>query len=84
MTSTGEIKNETFPFSTLKIDWKTENAQFLPARHYFCLQDIKISFDQADLYTKISLILHPSERNSITQLILLGMYVSTADRHILV
>ena len=38
-------------FSTLKIE--SENAQFLPARLYFCLQDIKISFDQADFYTKI-------------------------------
>ena len=50
---------------------KTENAQFLPAHHYFCLQDIKISFDQADFYTKISLILNPSGRNSITQLTLM-------------
>ena len=50
---------------------KTENAHFLPARHCFCLQGIKISFNHDDFYTKISLILHTPAKNSITQLTLL-------------
>ena len=58
-------------FRCWKLTLKTENAQFLPACQYFCLQNIKISFDQTDFYTKISLILDPSARNSTTQLILL-------------
>ena len=46
---------------------KTENALFLSARHYFYLQDIKISFEFVDFYAKMSLILYTPSRNSTTQ-----------------
>ena len=48
----------------------SENVQFLPARHYFCAQNIKTTFEYADFYAKISLILDTTARNSITQWIL--------------
>ena len=31
---------------------KTENVQFLMACHYFCLQNVPISFEYADFYAK--------------------------------
>ena len=37
-----------------KLTLKTENAQFLPAHHYVCLQDIKISFCHVEFYAKIN------------------------------
>ena len=46
---------------------------FLLARHYFCLQNIKISFEYADFYAKISLILDTSAKNFITQQTLLSI-----------
>ena len=51
-----------------KLTLKTENAQFLLAHHYVCLQDIKISFWHVDFYAKISLILDTRIENSTTQL----------------
>ena len=57
-----------------KLTLKTENAQFLPAHHYVCLQDIKISFWHVDFYAKISLILDTRIKNSTTQLTILHMY----------
>ena len=36
---------------------KSENALFLPARHSFNLQDIKISLEYVDSYAKLLLIL---------------------------
>ncbi len=43
----------------------------MPARHYFCIQNIKIFFECADFYAKISLILDTLAKNSITQWILM-------------
>ncbi len=55
-----------------------KNAQFLLARQYFCVQNIKISFEYADFYAKISLILDTAARNSITQrALLVTLYVFT-------
>ena len=45
------------------------------AHHYFCLQNIKISFEYADFYAKISLILHTSAKNFITQQTLISTHV---------
>ena len=39
------FQNDGVDFWHWKLTLKTENAQFLPACHYICLQDIKISFD---------------------------------------
>ena len=64
------FQEDEVDFWLRKLTLNTENAQFLPLHHYFCLQDINISFDQADFYIKILLILDPSGRNSITQLTL--------------
>ena len=47
-----------------------ENALFLSARHYFNLQDIKISFEDVDFYAKLSLILDTPVGNSKTQRII--------------
>ena len=58
---------DSVDFWPQKLTLKTENAQFLLARHYFCAQNIKISFEYADLYAKISLILDTAARNSITK-----------------
>jgi hypothetical protein len=46
---------------------KTENALFLMARHYFYLQDIKISFGHVDCYANMLLVLGARVRNSPTQ-----------------
>ena len=35
----------------------------MPARHYFCLQNINISFEYTDFYAKISLMLDTSAKN---------------------
>ena len=55
---------------------KSENALFLPARHSFNLQDIKISFEYVDSYAKLSLTLDTTVRNSKTQrtIILLSLH----------
>ena len=56
-----------------KLTLKTENAQLLPAHHYVCLQDIKISDWLVDFYAQISLILDTRIKNSTTQLMLLNI-----------
>ena len=53
---------------------KTENALFLMARHYFYLQDIKISFGHVDFYAKMLLVLGARVRNSPTQQTILATY----------
>ena len=47
-----------------KLTLNFENALFLSARHYFNLQDIKISFEDVDFYAKLSLILDTTVGNS--------------------
>ena len=37
------------------------------AQHYFCLQNIKISFEYVDFYAKIFQFLHPPFENSTTK-----------------
>ncbi len=49
-----------------KLYFARKYAQFMRACHYFCLQNIKISFEHADFYAKISLILDTKARNSLT------------------
>ena len=44
-----------------------ENALFLSARHYFNLQNIKISFEDVNFYAKLSLILDTPVGNLKTQ-----------------
>ena len=64
-----------------KLTLKTENVQFLLACHYFCVQNIKISFEYADFYAKISLILNSAARNSITQqTLLINLSLNRNDR----
>ena len=54
-------------FLSLKLALKIKNALFLSACLYFYLQDIKISFEDINFYTKLSLILDTLARNSATQ-----------------
>ena len=51
-------QEDSVNFWLQKFTLKTENAHFLPVHHYFCLQDIKISFQDVDFYAKMSLILY--------------------------
>ena len=50
---------------------KSENATFLTARFQFLVQDIKISLEYVEFYTKESLILDTRVSNSTTPLTLL-------------
>ena len=71
------FQEDSVNFWLQKLTLKTENAQFLLARHYVCLQDIKISFWYVDFYAKISLILDTSAKNFITQQTLLFIVKKT-------
>ena len=61
------FQEDSVNFWLQKLTLKTENAQFMMARHYFCLQDIKISFKDVNFYTKMSLILDTPSQNPTTQ-----------------
>ena len=61
------FQEDQVDFWPLKLTLNTENAQFLSARHYFFLQDIKISFKYVDFYAKTLLVLDTRIRNSTTQ-----------------
>ena len=65
------FQEDSFNFWLQKLTLKTENAQFLMARHYFCLQDIKISSKHVDFYANISPGLDTQIENSTTQLTIL-------------
>ena len=66
------FQEDSVNFWLQKLTLKTENAQFLPAHHYVCLQDIKISFWHVDFYAKISLNLDTRIKNSTTQLTIIN------------
>ena len=61
------FQEDQVDFWPLKLTLNTENAQFLSARHYFFLQDIKISFKYVDFHAKLSPSLDTWVRNSTTQ-----------------
>ena len=43
------------------------------AHHYFSLQDIKIAFEDVELYAKMSIILDTQIKNSTTQWTIMHM-----------